>query len=67
MPNKPQKKVVKQPGKTPKGELPLRNAGDVEVTYTAVPPKGPPDKQIHPRLKLPEVPPPSPRNKDDQQ
>jgi hypothetical protein len=44
----------------PKAELPLEKAGTVTVTFTAVPPKGPPDKQIHPRRKLPEVPPSQP-------
>jgi hypothetical protein len=53
------------PDKTPNPESPLVNAGQVAVTYTAFPPKGPPDKQIHPRRTLPEVPPKPPGGQDD--
>jgi len=54
------------PDRTTKPESPLVDVGQVAVTYTAQPPKGPPDKEIHPRRKLPEVPPRSPRGQDDE-
>lgn len=37
-------------------EAPLESAGEVLITHYAVPPKGPADKQIHPRRPLPPVP-----------
>ncbi len=41
--------------KTPAGSR-LENAGQVVVQYSPAPPKGPADKDIHPRQPLPEVP-----------
>ena len=40
-------------------ETRLENAGQVAVTYTAAPPKGPAAKEIHARRALPEVAPAS--------
>jgi hypothetical protein len=37
-------------------EITLSSAGQVAVTYSAKLPKGPSDKQIHPRRRLPDVP-----------
>ena len=54
-----------RPDRATKPESPLVDVGQVAVTYTAQPPKGPPDKEIHPRRKLPEVLPRSPRGQDD--
>jgi hypothetical protein len=59
-PREPSKTV---PDKTP--ETPLDNAGQVAVTYGAKPPKGPPNKQIHPRRRLPDVPEAPPRERDE--
>jgi hypothetical protein len=45
-------------------EIRLDSAGQVAVTYSTKPPKGPPDKQIHPRRRLAEVPDAPPRKRD---
>ncbi len=45
-------------------ETRLDNAGQVAVTYSAKPPKGPPNKQIHPRRRLADVPDAPPRERD---
>jgi hypothetical protein len=57
----PRKKPPNQatPSNAAPGQAPatrLESAGQVAVTYSATPPKGPPDKQIHPRRRLAEVP-----------
>jgi hypothetical protein len=39
-----------------KQEVTLDSAGEVAVTYSANPAKGPSAKQIHPRRRLPDVP-----------
>jgi hypothetical protein len=47
----------------------LESAGEVVVEHHATPPRGPKDKQIHPRRPLPLVPkapsPPSKKAKED--
>jgi hypothetical protein len=51
--------VKKKPRVTPPmepAESVLESAGEVIVEHYAKPPKGPPDKQIHPRRRLPQVP-----------
>ena len=53
--NKNREKAARQPSEAPNARSQLQPAGDVKVTYAATPPKGSPDKQIHPRLRLPEV------------
>jgi hypothetical protein len=45
-------------------EVRLSNAGQVAVTYSAKPPKGPSNKQIHPRRRLPDVPDAPPPKRD---
>jgi hypothetical protein len=55
--DKTQDTSAKPPDKAPDQQSPLVDAGRVAVTYTAVPPKGPPGKEIHPRRPLPAVPP----------
>ena len=63
----PNKNPDKEPSKTVPDqtpETPLDNAGQVAVTYGAKPPKGPPNKQIHPRQRLPDVPDAPPREPD---
>jgi hypothetical protein len=37
-------------------EVTLESAGQVAVTYSANPAKGPPAKQIHERRRLPDIP-----------
>ena len=54
-----------RPDQAPKPESPLVDAGRVTVTYTGQPPKGPRDKEIHTRRKLPEVPSRAPRGQDE--
>ena len=50
-------------------EVPLESAGEVVVEHHATPPRGPKDKQIHPRRPLPLVPkapsPPSKKGNED--
>jgi hypothetical protein len=58
------KRSPKKPMKTRAAETPLENAGEVAVTYDATLPKGAPDKQIHPRRRLPEIPDAPPRDRD---
>lgn len=41
---------------TPSPHIRLESSGEVVVTHQPVPPKGPPEKQIHPRRPLPLVP-----------
>ena len=55
------KKPTNIPAQAP--ETPLENVGQVAVTYDATPPKGSPDKQIHPRRRLPEIPDAPPRER----
>jgi hypothetical protein len=45
-------------------ETRLESAGQFAVTYSAELPMGPPHKEIHPRLRLPEVPNAPPRKRD---
>jgi hypothetical protein len=50
---------VKKPQDTPSNqpnETVLESPGEVVVTHYTTPPQGPPDKQIHPRRRLPPVP-----------
>jgi hypothetical protein len=49
---------TKQPDSTSdqNPDVTLESVGQVAVTYNAKPAKGPPDKQIHPRRRLPDVP-----------
>ena len=54
------------PRRTANPSAPLPDAGRIAVTYSAVPPKGPPGKEIHPRRKLPEVPSKPPGKTEDQ-
>jgi hypothetical protein len=61
-PQSPIKPSNAVPGQAPDARL--ESAGQVAVTYSATPPKGPPDKQIHPRRRLPEVPDAPPRQRD---
>jgi hypothetical protein len=42
-------------------ETQLEPAGEVVVTHHKAPPKGPPNKEIHPRRRLPPVPEGPPR------
>jgi len=42
--------------KSPTGEFILESSGEVVVTHLPSPPKGPPEKKIHPRRPLPPVP-----------
>jgi len=58
-PKKPSNALPGQPQETR-----LESAGQVVVTYGATPPKGPPNKQIHPRRRLPEVPTAPPAERD---
>ena len=37
-------------------QVPLESAGEVVVEHHTTPPRGPKDKQIHPRRPLPRVP-----------
>jgi hypothetical protein len=61
-PEKPTEPSNNVPGQAP--ETQLDSAGQVAVTYGAKPPKGPPDKQIHPRQRLADVPDAPPRERD---
>jgi hypothetical protein len=45
--------------------VPLKSSGQVVVVHHATPPKGPADKQIHPRRPLPSIPAPSPESKQN--
>ncbi len=52
-------KPAKKRQDTPSGqrdETRLEPSGEVVVTHHKIPPKGPADKQIHPRRPLPPVP-----------
>jgi hypothetical protein len=66
MPSKKPRNPGKPPNPVPDQapETRLESAGEVAVTYSATPPKGPPDKQIHPRRSLPEIPEAPPRERD---
>jgi hypothetical protein len=61
-PRNPIKPLNAVPGQAP--ETQLESAGQVAVTYGVTPPKGPPDKQIHPRRRLADVPDAPPRGRD---
>ena len=66
MPNKNPDNLKEPPKTVPSEapETPLENAGKVAVTYGAKPPKGPPNKGIHPRRRLPDVPEAPPRERE---
>jgi hypothetical protein len=61
-PRDPKKPSNAVPGRAP--QVRLESAGKVAVTYRATPPKGPPDKEIHPRRRLPEIPTAPSRERD---
>ena len=61
---------TEQPEESPSdqtGSSRLRPAGEVVVKHQPIPKAGPPDKQIHPRRRLPPIPPkrPAESSKDD--
>jgi len=72
MSDQPQDKSATRPDRAARSdrattaESPLVDVGRVAVTYGVRPPKGPPDKEIHPRRKLPEVPSRSFRGRADE-
>ena len=72
MSDQPQDKSAARPDRAAQSDRatkpgsPLVDVGQVAVTYSVQPPKGPPDKEIHPRRKLPEVPSRSFRGREDE-